>query len=515
MMRPLSGRKAAQASVATLAEIRRERDLYAAGLGELSVRYEQKIQELSLLRRMSDVLRDCTELDDVFRRLLTIVQEELGVAACSVYLADETGDLALRARCVADGAVEIFPPGHPAASRVSPGAGPLGTTFATGRVLAGVPPPAGSPGWFPCEDSVVFTAPLGPEGACLGVFALHERKEDHVAEDAIRLLPILATQATVAIENAALYRRLKRHSETLEVQVRERTAALEHLNAELQAGAQQKSQFFAHFSHELRTPLNSILGFTELLRDGISGPLSDRQRRYARHVHDSGTRLLRLINDILDLAKVEAGKLSLRLEAMAVPAAVQQALAAMQPQANAKHLRMVQSIPEDLPAAWADPARVHQILLNLLSNAIKFTPEGGAVSVTAGLLAAGGVPAPRPVHPDARYTGGGTASRLAGAFVEIAVHDTGVGIAPEDQGRLFQDFTQVADGQHQGTGLGLSLTRRLVGLLGGQIGLESAAGAGSRFWFTLPVADLAEGYTERSGETGQREPASPSAEGVL
>jgi signal transduction histidine kinase len=499
-----SGPGAAQRPSTALAEIRRERDLYAAGLGELSIRYEQKIQELSLLRRMSDVLRDCTELDEVFRRLLAIVQEELSVAACSVYLADETGDLVLRARCQADGAVEIVPPGHPAASRVPAGAGPLGTTFATGQVLDGVSPAAGSPGWFPFEDSIVFTAPLGPEGGCLGVLALHEPHRDRVGEDVTRLLPILATQATIAIENAALYRRLKRYSETLEIRVRERTAALEHLNAELHAAARQRAQFLAHFSHELRTPLNSILGFTELLRDGISGPLNDRQRRYASHVHESGTRLLRLINDILDLAKVDAGKLSLHFQAVEVPAAIEQALAAMQPQAQAKHLRMVQTTPKDLPAVCADPARVHQILLNLLSNAIKFTPEGGAVSVTARVLAAGGGPASDVARMAASSPDGREAARPAGALVEIAVHDTGIGIAVGDQARLFRDFEQTDAAQHQGTGLGLSLTRRLVGLLGGQIGLESAPGAGSRFWFALPVAVPAGERNASDGETAPR-----------
>lgn len=484
-----------------MAEIRRERDLYAAGLGELSVRYEQKIQELSLLRRLSDVLRDCTEPDEVFRRLLTIVQEDLGSAACSLYLADETGQLVMRARCMAEGAVEIVPPGHPDASRVPAGAGPLGTTFATGQIVVKAPFPPGTPGWSPFEDAVVFTAPLGPEGGCMGVFALHERSEDRMGDDATRLLPILATQATIAIENAALYRRLKQHSEALEARVRERTAALEHLNAELQAVARQKGQLFAHFSHELRTPLNSILGFSELLRGDTGGPLTERQLRYVRHVHDSGTRLLRLVNDILDLATMEAGKLSLHLQPMTLAAAVDQALAVMQPQAATKRHRTSQSIPSGLPPVQADPARVHQILLNLLSNAIKFTPEGGEVTVSARLL---------PAREDAlRTPGADVAHDPAGepawpgnaACVELSVHDTGIGIAEADQPRLFQDFEQVADGRHEGTGLGLSLTRRLVGLHGGHVGLESAPGAGSRFWFTLPVA-VPGNPPEESGDGG-------------
>jgi two-component system cell cycle sensor histidine kinase PleC len=313
----------------------------------------------------------------------------------------------------------------------------------------------------------------------MGVLALHAREVTEVSEDATRLLPILANHATIAIENAALHRRIKQDSDTLEARVRERTAALEHLNGELQAASRQKLQFFAHFLHELRTPLNSILGFSEMLRTQMSGPLNERQQRYIRHVHDSSTRLLRLITDILDLAKVEAGKLSLQTQPMALPPTVEQALAVMQPQADSKHVRLTCGVPEGLPCVQADPARIHQVLLNLLSNAIKFTPEGGSVTVSA-----------TPTQPQSRQpeTGDPPGEEMDAAFVEVSVHDTGVGIALEDQQRLFQDFEQVAGGQQQGTGLGLSLTRRLVALHGGAVGLESAPGHGSRFWFTLPVA---------------------------
>ncbi|HYL82276.1 MAG TPA: ATP-binding protein [Candidatus Acidoferrum sp.] len=454
-----------------LTRLQRERDLYADALGGMTLRYEQKIQELSLLRRTSDSLRDCTDLDEVFRRFLRIVQEELLTAAASLYLADDSGDLILRARCWVHGRVEILRPRDPMVPRVPPKAGPLGQTFATGEILVNPPIPDGTPGWFPADASVLLTAPLGPAGGCMGVLALHERRVENLPEDVSRLLPILATQATIAIENAALYQRLKQHSDTLEARVRERTAALEHLNAELHAAARQKSQFFAHFSHELRTPLNSILGFSEMLMARMHGPLSESQVRDVRHVHDSGVRLLRLINDILDLAKVEAGKLSLQVQPVALPPTVEQALAVMQPQACAKHLCLEQVTPASVPRVQADPARVHQMLLNLLSNAIKFTPEGGSITVTA---------MPLPGSPD---------TPAGQQFVEIAVTDTGDGIAPEDQGRLFQDFEQVAGGQRQGTGLGLSLTRRLAALHGGSVGVRSVPGQGSTFWFTLPVAE--------------------------
>jgi signal transduction histidine kinase len=478
LMRSTTQAKTGRPMVESTVQMKRERDLYAAELARMTLRYEQKIQELSVLRRMSDLLRDCMESDEVCRRLLKIVQEELATA-CSLYLADDSGDLVLRARSRADGPVEILAPGDPQAVRIAPGSGPLGETFTTGRVQVVPALPLGTPGWFPPEDAALLTAPLGPEAGCMGVLAIHERDGDSIAEDATRLLPILASQATIAIENAALYRRIKEYSESLEVRVRERTAALEHLNAELQAAARQRAQFVSHFSHELRTPLNSILGYSEMLQTQMCGPLNEKQQRYVGTVKESGGRLLRLIDDIMDLAKEQAGKLSLQLQPMALLPAIEQALAVLQPQANGKHLRLEHAVPEGLCGVFADPTRVQQVFLNLLSNAIKFTPEGGRVTVSARRL--------------------GTEEHL----MEISVTDTGVGIAPEDQTRLFQDFEQVGGGRYQGTGLGLSLTRRLVELHGGRVGLRSELGRGSSFWFTLPTAEAGVTPPEHGGE-GER-----------
>jgi len=470
------------ASIDTVTRLGRERDLYAQALADMTVRYEQKIRDLSLLRRATDTMRDCTDVDEALRRLLTIVLEELATTACSLYLAGDTGDLVLRARSSRNGSVELLHPGQPDSIRVPPGAGPLGQTFTGGEVLAKAAVPEDAPGWFPAGARVLLTAPLGPTAACIGVLALHGSQQEDMPEDAARLLPILATQATIAIENAILYHRLKRHSDTLEIRVRERTAALEHLNAELQAVARQKSQFFAHFSHELRTPLNSILGFSEMLQSRMHGPLNERQDRYVGHVQDSGKRLLRLINDILDLAKVEAGKLSLQVQPLSLQVTMQEATAVMLPQVSAKHLRLEHSIPSDLPRVMADPARVHQILLNLLGNAVKFTPEGGSIMVRA---CRGNPPS---------------------EFVEVGVHDTGIGIAPEDQGKLFRDFSQVAGsgGRHQGSGLGLSLTRRLVELHGGTIGVTSPPGQGSTFSFTLPIEGTPKEHEAPNGSSDSR-----------
>ena len=179
----------------------------------------------------------------------------------------------------------------------------------------------------------------------------------------------------------------------------------------------------------------------------------------------------------------------------------------MQPQAQSKHLRLTATTPADLAKVQADPTRVHQILLNLLSNAIKFTPDGGSITMSARAVTAKTMPE-RDTHggdeavtetPD---TGQARERREGGGFIEVSVQDTGVGIAPEDQPRLFQDFEQVAGGRYQGTGLGLSLTRRLVELHGGRVGLESTLGSGSRFWFTLPEEIPVYGTSEEERSNG-------------
>jgi signal transduction histidine kinase len=205
-----------------------------------------------------------------------------------------------------------------------------------------------------------------------------------------------------------------------------------------------KDQFLSNISHELRTPLNSIIGFTDLLltQDLGGPPLSDQQRDFLETVARNGRHLLELINELLDLQRIAAGRMELHPEAVEVAALISEAAGSVQAQAQQRR----------------------QVLLNLLSNAIKFTPDGGRITVAAG-----------PVN--------------GGSAVRVAVTDTGIGIAPEDQAKLFQEFVQLdasASRRYEGTGLGLALSRRLVELHGGAIGVESATGKGSTFWFTLP-----------------------------
>ncbi|MGH7613354.1 MAG: PAS domain-containing hybrid sensor histidine kinase/response regulator, partial [Gemmatimonadales bacterium] len=243
-------------------------------------------------------------------------------------------------------------------------------------------------------------------------------------------------------------------------------AELRQAQATAEAASEAKSEFLAKMSHELRTPLNSIIGFSEMLGDQSFGPLNEKQRRYVTNVLTSGRQLLQLINDILDLSKVEAGRMDLTPTEFDVADVLAEARTLMGALADQKRLRVEIHVEPGLPPVLLDQAKLKQIMYNLLSNAIKFTPEGGRIRITAG-----------PAHDTT-------------AGIEIAVADTGIGIKPEDQRRIFQEFEQLESAyvrEQQGTGLGLALTKKLVELHGGRIWVESEFGQGTTFRFVLPL----------------------------
>jgi signal transduction histidine kinase len=231
---------------------------------------------------------------------------------------------------------------------------------------------------------------------------------------------------------------------------------------QLEVASQHKSEFLANMSHELRTPLNAIIGFSEVLTDRMFGELNEKQEEYLKDIYASGTHLLSLINDILDLSKIAAGRMELELTDFDLPTALDNALTLVRERAGRRSITLQMSIDERLDEVRADERKIWQVVLNLLSNAIKFTPEGGRIDV-------GAVP--------------------RDGFVEVSVGDTGVGIAPEDQEAVFEEFRQVgtADKKAEDTGLGLTLCRKFVELHGGRIGVKSQRGAGSTFTFTVPV----------------------------
>lgn len=291
---------------------------------------------------------------------------------------------------------------------------------------------------------------------------------------------------------------LRKAQDELEQRVQERTAELESAKTEVEAfsasileakeelerASKFKDQFLSTMSHELRTPLNAVLGFSDLLTEERYGPLNDRQRRYINHIHTGGKHLLRLINDILDLSKIEAGRLQLAIESVPVKTSFAEVADAMRPLAEKKSQSLTVNASKELNVR-ADGVRFRQILMNLIGNAIKFSPHGGKIEL---------------------------ATRQLGEVVRVEVRDSGPGIPPEEQQRIFEAFyrSKQTEKTVEGTGLGLAITRRLVELHGGHLGLESQQGLGSCFYFTLPSAPALEteeippsGWGLKMGETAR------------
>jgi signal transduction histidine kinase/ActR/RegA family two-component response regulator len=299
--------------------------------------------------------------------------------------------------------------------------------------------------------------PLMSREQVIGVLSVQSSRPNAYSEEDLRLLETVATQASTAIENARAYERL---AETAE---------------ELREIDRFKTQFLANMSHELRTPLNSIIGFSRVMLKGIDGPLTELQSADLQSIHNSGQHLLSLINSILDMSKIEAGKMELAIEELALPAVLDAVLDTTKALIKDQPVELRTILPDDLPTVWADAQRVRQVLLNLMSNAAKFTDEG---SIT--LMAE--------VGPE---------------FVTISVADTGIGIEPEAQNRLFIPFQQV-DGSTTrragGTGLGLAISRSFVDMHRGEIWVESVPGKGSTFSFTLPIFRVLDERMEDTGE---------------
>ena len=258
-------------------------------------------------------------------------------------------------------------------------------------------------------------------------------------------------------------------------------------NAELEDASRMKSEFLANMSHELRTPLNAIIGFSEVLRDGLLGDMTEKQRGFIGDIYGSGKHLLSLINDILDLSKVEAGKMTLDLEPMPVGSMFANSLSIIREKAASRRIHLDLDLgDEDQGSIRADPRKVKQILYNMLSNAVKFTPEGGRVT-----LRARQVPRTAVGQLSGPWTGRyfPVADHTFADFLEIRVTDTGIGIVPEALGQLFRPFSQIDSGlarKFEGTGLGLALVKLLAELHGGSVAVESAAGEGSCFTVWLP-----------------------------
>ena len=312
---------------------------------------------------------------------------------------------------------------------------------------------------------------------------------------------------------------LREYSGKLEDKVKERTAELEDANLRLtalniefklkkeeaeesklqaEAANKAKSDFLANMSHELRTPLNSVIGFSEVLSEGLAGDITDKQREYIQDIWGSGKHLLSLINDILDLSKIEAGMMESELSEFEIKELIQGSILMFKEKAIKHKIKFTSDIPDDVGSVTADAVKIKQVLLNLLGNAFKFTDDGGSVTVKAQIVNKRDVIArsisDEAISKDEIATPSARNDSL-GNFVEISVEDTGIGISSEDQKRLFQPFQQLESTltkKYEGTGLGLSISKKIVELHGGRIWVESEEGKGSRFIFVIPVRNGSE-----------------------
>ncbi|HEX8619361.1 MAG TPA: ATP-binding protein [Thermoanaerobaculia bacterium] len=324
--------------------------------------------------------------------------------------------------------------------------------------------------------------PMIARDRVIGVISIESYKKNAFTADDLILLTAIANQAAVAIENAHLYRDLEGLTHALEARVMERTNELRETNLRLMAADRSKNQFLANMSHELRTPLNSIIGFSSVLIDATRGQVQPRLHRFLDNIHAAGNHLLELINDILDLSKIEAGKMELRTDHFDLNETIAAVERVMKGFAGEAKVQILSDVDPKLPHVRLDEGRLKQILFNLLSNAVKFSPRNALVTIRCRFIPA----VESPIRLDT---------------VRIDISDEGIGIPPDELQRIFVEFYQTEEGRRQkrgGTGLGLSLTRNFVELHHGRIEVKSAPGEGSTFTLYLPLD-----YAEAAAQAAQ------------
>jgi PAS domain S-box-containing protein len=426
---------------------------------------ERQRRESAFLDRATQVLNATLQLDAVLQTVVRMATEVLG-ESCTIHLLEE-GKAHLtpvatyhrdpearkvRLQVLRDNPIRI---GDPASV--------IGLAAADGRPYLVKDARRQGPVKMAehLSTSSLIAVPIIVKGKILGVLATSIISLTRQFTEAdLRLATALADRAALALENSRLYEQERR--------LRQR---LEALNRQLQAVSRRKTEFVTLVSHELQTPLTSITGYTELLLEGQGGPLAQRQREWLGMVGENADRLITLIDDLLDIARIEAGRIALTRTPLDLVPLIHEVAHALRPHIEGKGQWLTLELAEALPAVVVDADRVRQILTNLLANALKYTPSGGRITIAA---------------------------RGDVGYVRIAVQDTGIGVAPEDQAQLFTPFFRVQKEATQGvggTGLGLAITRALVDLHGGTITVASVPGQGSTFSFTLPTLQEPAGTT--------------------
>jgi GAF domain-containing protein len=408
----------------------------------------QSVGELRALGEVGQAVSSTLDLGTVLRTIVSRATQLAGMDGGAIYEYDETHEqFYLHATDkLPDELVEVL-----RAAPIPKGEGALGRMAVTGEPIQ-IGDIADEASYQSRLREILIrlgyrsllAVPLLREDHLLGGLVVNRKRAGDFAPEVIDLLKTFATQSALAIQNARLFREI------------------EEKGRELETASRHKSEFLANMSHELRTPLNAIIGFSEVLSERMFGEINDKQAEYLSDILESGRHLLSLINDILDLSKIEAGRMELEPSEFDLPSAIENTLILVRERAQRRGITLGRTVDERLAMIRADERKVKQVLLNLLSNALKFTPEGGQIDVRA---------------------------RVHNGEAEISVADTGVGIAPEDQEAVFEEFRQVGATARkvEGTGLGLAISRKFIELHGGRIWVDSQVGMGSTFAFTLPL----------------------------
>ena len=414
---------------------------------------EESRRRASQLQTAAEIARDTSStlaLDTLLQRSVSLICDRFGYYHASIFLVDESGNYASIREATGEAGEEMKRRGH----RLVVGSrSVIGYVTGSGKPLvvndvATDPTHRANP-LLPLTRAEL-ALPLKSGDRITGALDVQSSQANAFTDDDISVLQILADQLSVALDNARSYQLTEKAVE------------------EMREADRLKSQFLANMSHELRTPLNSIIGFSRVILKGIDGEINELQQQDLSAIYNSGQHLLGLINDVLDLSKIEAGKMELSFEEKVNLAdLINSVMSTVVGLVKDKPIKLVRKVASDLPSVRADPMKVRQVLINFLSNAAKFTEEGTITVEAAVQTGSKGWPE-----------------------VVVSVIDTGTGIAPEDQNKLFQPFSQVDASLTRktgGTGLGLSICRHLIDMHGGEIGVRSAAGQGSTFFFTLPL----------------------------
>ncbi|MCX6054650.1 MAG: response regulator [Chloroflexi bacterium] len=413
---------------------------------------EAQIRALEL-QTAAEIARDTTStlsLEILLHRIVTLLQTRFGFYHCSIYLLDESKVYALLEESTGEAGFEL----KKSKFKLSVGSNTvIGTCTSSGNPVI-IIDTQNDPRYFPNpmlpETKSQLGLPLIIGGRVIGALDIQTSTPNAFSENELSVLQILTDHISIAIENAKAFDISKQAIE------------------DMREIDRVKSQFLANMSHELRTPLNSVIGFSRVILKGIDGPINNVQEQDITAIYNSGMHLLNMINEILDLSKIEAGKMELQFEKIVLSDIIIDAISTANGLIKDKPVKIVQLASSNIPLLFADKIRISQIVLNLLSNAVKFT-ESGTITIETALT----------IGPENKQE------------VIVTVKDTGIGISPENQEKLFQRFSQVDDSPTRktgGTGLGLSISRSLIELHGGRIGLiESKLGEGSTFFFSLPI----------------------------